>query len=302
MASPFAAPSASLLSDRLAQLARDCPESTPTERQRFLAARNGNATLASKQLRAYLDWRTEHLPIPPDNEGGGNGIALGESTASLEDANPDSIGGYNNDDNDDNSNSNTTEREWRIAADRALASSSETPSPLAQMARIVSLRDGRCALDRSGRKILQVLPAMVDLSVAPEEAWALALALYLEGKLDKDSAETLVVAVDVRGGKGWANPTPRALLSFVRTVSVVLERNFPERLSRVVLFPVPAAAAYLWKVVKLFLDRATAKKIEFVRGDSGSDAALPREDMEDRHGLEKNALERMEELRVASFR
>mmetsp|Transcript_14687 Transcript_14687/g.33752 ORF Transcript_14687/g.33752 Transcript_14687/m.33752 type:complete len:298 (+) Transcript_14687:342-1235(+) len=297
MAAPFAAPSASLLSDRLAQLARDCPESTPTERQRFVAARNGNATLASKQLRAYLDWRTEHLPISPDDEGGGNGIAIGESTTSLEDANPDSIGGYNDD--DDN---NTTEREWRIAADRALASSSETPSPLAQMARIVSLRDGRCALDRSGRKILQVLPAMVDLSVAPEEAWALALALYLEGRLDKDSAETLVVAVDVRGGKGWANPAPRALLSFVRTVSVVLERNFPERLSRVVLFPVPAAASYLWKVVKLFLDRATAKKIEFVRGDSGSDAALPREDMEDRHGLEKDALERMEELRVASFR
>ena len=61
-----------------------------------------------------------------------------------------------------------------------------------------------------------------------------------------DAAEKITVAVDVRGGGGWSNPSPTSLVPFVRVLSAVLSANFPERLRRMVIFPVPWAAKAVW--------------------------------------------------------
>ena len=185
------------------------------------------------------------------------------------------------------------ELDWRFAAEAALAYERRTSSPeptatrregrrsnknnnrerhddddedrpLPQIARLAPAAQR----DRGGHRILHFLPGQIDLTRASGTAFALSIALYLDRKLDRNSAEKFTVAIDVRGGSGWPNPNPTKLLPFLQQVSNLLERQFPERLARCLVYPVPAAASFLWRMVRRFLDPATAEKIDLVPGES----------------------------------
>ena len=78
-----------------------------------------------------------------------------------------------------------------------------------------------------------------------------------------------------------------------------MEQNFPERLERSVLFPMPRAAAVLWGMIRRFLDPNTANKIKVISGNAGTDAEPPYERMEKFIG--RDVLELMEANRVDTF-
>ena len=140
-------------------------------------------------------------------------------------------------------------------------------------------------------RILHLLPAKLDLSIhgtgsvtaieaggqhgilgtADVRTYVLALVYYLETKLDRTSRETLVIAIDVRGGTGWANPSPWTLLPFLKQVLTTLEQNYPERLQTAVIYPMPHSAYVLWNTIQRLhlLDPATFQKIVVVPGPSG---------------------------------
>jgi hypothetical protein len=139
----------------------------------------------------------------------------------------------------------------------------------------------------------------MDLSRATDAAFALSIALYLERKLDRTNFEKVTVAIDVRGGAGWANPRPQKLLPFIKLTAGLLEQNFPERLERCIVFPVPVAATLLWKVIRAFLDPTTATKIELVKGDSRNHAPPPYGPMEPH--VAAVVLKHMEDFRCSSF-
>mmetsp|Transcript_6341 Transcript_6341/g.15708 ORF Transcript_6341/g.15708 Transcript_6341/m.15708 type:complete len:374 (-) Transcript_6341:88-1209(-) len=187
-----------------------------------------------------------------------------------------------------------TRRRRRSLREREIDGEHED-EPLPQVARILSER----ARDRGGHRILQFLPARMDLTRASEAVFALSVALYLERKLDRNSSEKLTVAVDVRGGTGWANPNPAKLLPFVRNVAGLLERHFPERMAMCLVYPVPATATLLWRVIRRFLDPATTSKIALVKGDSRTEAPPPLDAM--KRYAPRWVLEGMEDLRIASF-
>ncbi|KAK1744917.1 hypothetical protein QTG54_004208 [Skeletonema marinoi] len=123
---------------------------------------------------------------------------------------------------------------------------------------------------KDGSRIFHLVPARFDLSIATAQVYALAAALYLDRLLSRSSTEKISLICDVRGGRGWANPTPWSLLPFVQATSSLLGRHFPERLKRMVLYPMPSSAVWVWCAAQKFLDADTASKVVVVGLDGAS--------------------------------
>ena len=296
-------------------LQQKCPRATPCELRRFLNAKDGNCSKAMTQLTAYLDWRNEHGldDVYHCSKSISNDVVVHEDDPTL-----DSSWSENDETETDIWHSCASDEErldeldWIFASQAALwhdraslnhgKSHLTNTASLPQLARILppsSSCSSGAPQDQNGNRILQFLPARMDLSKASETAFALSIALYLERKLDRDSMEKITVAIDVRGGTGWANPRPQKLLPFIKQVAGLLEQNFPERLAGCLVFPVPAAATLLWRVVKVFLDPNTVKKVGLIKGDSRNEAPAPYATMEEY--ILKSVMQQMEEFRCASF-
>jgi hypothetical protein len=117
---------------------------------------------------------------------------------------------------------------------------------------------------KDGTRIIHLVPARFDLSIATAQVYALAAALYLDRLLSRSTTEKVSLICDVRGGRGWANPTPWSLLPFIQATSSLLGRHFPERLKRMVLYPMPSSAVWVWQAAKKLLDADTASKVVVV--------------------------------------
>ncbi|EED96056.1 predicted protein [Thalassiosira pseudonana CCMP1335] len=90
---------------------------------------------------------------------------------------------------------------------------------------------------KDGSRILHIIPARLDMALAPASVYSLACALYLERRLSRSSTERIALICDVRGGRGWSNPTPWSMLPFIQSSKVVVVgvaedgRKFPEKLN-----------------------------------------------------------------------
>jgi hypothetical protein len=129
--------------------------------------------------------------------------------------------------------------------------------------------------DGKTKRCAQVLPARVDTALANATTYALALAIYLDQTLDRNSLEKLTLAVDVRAGKGWANISAFKLLPFIQGVTKLLIELHPERLERCIIFPVPGIAVGIWRAVKPFLDKETSGRVFILAGPAGLEDGLP---------------------------
>lgn len=277
--------------DDVQKLEKHCPLATHAERVRFLNAKGGKYKLALEQLTNYLEWRETHDLDRIGNVPNG----LSSPTLSSEDSFHSCA----------SSDGTLDQIDWKFASDKALTYEMEgsfhsTPIVLPQLARIVTVPGSDEHLcDLEGNRILHLLPAQMDPNVASAETFQLCIAYYLERKLGRDSMEKISVVIDVRGGHGWANPKPKQLVPFIKSVSSCMEKNFPERLSKSVLFPMPRAAAVLWAMIKRFLDPNTAAKIAVIAGNAGTDAPPPYKKMEVH--IERDTIELMEATRVETF-
>ena len=83
------------------------------------------------------------------------------------------------------------------------------------------------------------------------------------------------VLVDARGGEGWPNPKPWSILPWVRTLVPTLTANFPERLARLVIYPVPWVATAVWSAASSLLDERTSAKCQMISGAADRKAPIP---------------------------
>lgn len=267
------------------------PDATEQECRRFLKAREGDLDGASTQLASYLSWK-----------------------ASLSGIDDRSITHDNNDDDDDS---------WQRACYSAIKTtdptSTATISSIPKLPCLVhfyksSTKDDNhntggdqnkeqgfhndVMISSNGTRIIHVLPAQMDAQLATPATYALAVAIYLDLTLDPSSMEKITVVLDVRAGAGWANPTPMSLVPFIKIVASLLNDHFPERLSRLVLFPLPFAATFIFNMVKQFLDQDTASKIEVCPGPGNHNSPVP-----DQVGLFFNdyVMQTMEDRRLSLF-
>lgn len=107
---------------------------------------------------------------------------------------------------------------------------------------------------KDGTRILQILLSPLDLSIASASTYSLAFALYIDRWMSRLTTEKISVFCDVRGGRGYANPTPWSLLPFVQSTASLLGSQYPKLLEHVVLYPMPTTAIWVWNVAKKCLD------------------------------------------------
>ncbi len=189
----------------ISKLEIDVPEATNAERKRFLTARKGDYKGSLEQLQQYIAWRKEcHLDEDEVHE---VHDAEFEITPPIM-----SFGSFKSDDGFTSCASSVGAQDrsdWATAAAAAVAYYSEDGSPstdddvnLPQLAHMVTEIGSETYLkDKSGNRILLLLPAQVNIDEVNEETYALAIGFYLDKKLDRESMEKIVVAIDLRAGK-----------------------------------------------------------------------------------------------------
>ena len=244
------------------------PESTLAERRRFLKARKGVIKAASAQLGSYLEWRSQNR---------------------IDEFFPSTF--------------TTDEQDWALAARGAMeiantSGKSQTHEKL--LPRIVSVYGGNdgLVLCRNGARIVHVLPSQLDTTIAPATTYALALAMYLDRKLDRNHTEKVTVVIDIRSGKGWPNPSSVSLVPFIKLVVGSLNSYFPERLSRCILFPLPMTATVIFNKAKAYLDPDTATKIQVCSGAGSVGSAVP---SKVNKFIDEQSIDIMEKRRIAFF-
>ena len=96
----------------------------------------------------------------------------------------------------------------------------------------------------------------------------------LDEHLDRTLPTKITIVIDVRGNRGWPNPPPTELFPTIRALSSTLAPNFPERLARAVVFPVPWIARAIWAAARQFLDPDTASKFVLLGGPDTSNSPV----------------------------
>ena len=254
-------------------LATACPAATPAERKRFLAARQGNLGGATKCLENYLQWHRKHVDLASKHQ----------------------ITRPSSDDKDLDI--------WREACQVAMTASGEVgEGPLPRVIRTLLRKDGqgKPLVDKDGHRIVQIMPAQMDISLAKTSTYALAVALYLNLQLDREAEERIVVCMDVRAGQGWPNTHVVRLVPFMQQTTKLLLSLFPERLHRCLLYPVPPSFLWVWKTISKVVDPLTREKIRLLSGPNKIASPPPFEQMYD--NMEKDAAHQLEDSRVADFR
>mmetsp|Transcript_13745 Transcript_13745/g.33289 ORF Transcript_13745/g.33289 Transcript_13745/m.33289 type:complete len:583 (-) Transcript_13745:821-2569(-) len=254
----------------LTELEQLQPTSTLAERRRFLKARKHVVKAASAQLGEYLEWRT---------------------TNRIDEFFPSTC-------------FTTDEEDWKHAARGAMeiGNTSGKAQALPPLPRIVSVFEDDLAevvLCKQGARIVHVLPCVLESSLASNATYALAVAMYLDRKLDRSCTEKVTVVIDIRAGQGWSNPSSVSIVPFIKLVVGLLNTYFPERLSRCILYPLPFTATLLFNKAKDYLDPDTAAKIQVCSGAGSVQSPVPEKVFE---FIGPKAMECMEERRRSLFR
>lgn len=126
-----------------------------------------------------------------------------------------------------------------------------------------------------GTRILFVNGARIDPSKGGPSHYALSAAAAIDTESQQAAAtEQITVLVDTRANDGWANPKIWGIVPVVRECIRVLGANYPERVQRIVIYPLPPAAAMVWQAFKLVLG-SYGSKVVLLGGPASRDSPAP---------------------------
>jgi len=134
------------------------------------------------------------------------------------------------------------------------------------------IRQGGHAVD--GTPILFVQGARYDQDIEPEK-YMLACCHALDSLLPPEDDRKVTILIDARPGDGWENAPAHQMLPFFRLACGSMPDNFPERVQRVVIYPLPFIVKQLFRMVRCMLDPVTSKKVEVISGSATLDAPCP---------------------------
>lgn len=134
----------------------------------------------------------------------------------------------------------------------------------------------RChGLAKDGSRILHFLATTIDPKFTPEQHAQAAL-MYIDGQLSRGSTERLTVLFDCRGYEGLTrNRNVFDIWRHAMALPKVFSTYFPERISRVIIYPVDDIAKNAWYFVKHVVPPATAKRVVFLSGSSKMGSVSP---------------------------
>ena len=260
--------------ENLKFLKEKVPESTVQERRRFLDGRLGNRKTAARDLKNYFSWMEKYKSLAPE-------ISDKQARDPERDEDIDI---------------------WNRAASLAMKSFGCQPTePLQRVIRTFTRNShsNECC-DKEGNRLFAVHPAIMDERLAPLTVYSLALAIYLDQKLFRDSTERITLLIDVRPGQGWRNLHATKLVSFMSDTFKNLISKFPERLAIAMVFPFPSSFRWIWSIVKQVLDQDTAQRIMLLTGTVQITSPPPTDEMI--KVIDGDVIEFMESERCSSFK
>ena len=128
---------------------------------------------------------------------------------------------------------------------------------------------------RDGTRIVSHGPCFIDLTLGCSDDYVVALAGFIDGLLDRGSADKMTVLIDCRPILGAPNVPVTKLLPLIQQMSKTLSEQFPERLENLVVYPVPMALSFIWGLVCPFLAPKTADKIRLLCGPAREGSPCP---------------------------
>jgi len=260
-------------SKELSHIEQALPTSTHAERVRFLTDRRGkgDSEAAIEKLGNFLEWRKNHI-------------------------------------NDDLSHLDP----WTYASQQAIQIANKGMDARDDASSDVTLpcpvfvkEYNQTSINDKGEEIVTKkkyfhhLPARIDPELADGSTYGLAMAIYIDRVLDRESTEQVSIIIDVRGGRGWANINALYLLPYMQSTSKLLCALHPLRLESCVVFPLAKPAIVFYHAVKPFIGSDTVNKVHLVSGGSGMQAKTPMEGL--RKYLDEECILDCEERRSSYF-
>ena len=117
-----------------------------------------------------------------------------------------------------------------------------------------------------GTPIVAVLAGLCEPSAGSPNEFAIATAILVDSLLPRHTAQRITLMIDVDHVEGASNPKPLAGLPYIKAAAALLQSNFPERLQRFIVFPVPPPLRWIWHAAKGFLDAKTSAKAVLLAG------------------------------------
>lgn len=182
---------------------------------------------------------------------------------------------------------------------RAIATSNAAVVNIPQFVFLHKLHDQTTITDKQGNKILHVLPALINMENGTAEQYGQTLLKYLDRLLGRQSYDKMTVLLDVRPGEGWPNPLAVFMVNFTRKIVKMLQRRFPGRLERLIVFPVPKPALGVYHAIQWAFHAELVEKIMLVSGSAERKSPLPRKDLQEY--ISEEILDRTESIRIAKF-
>jgi len=119
---------------------------------------------------------------------------------------------------------------------------------------------------KDGSPVLVFRGGMYNAAVASPEDYTMAFAWGIEEALRNTAQLQVTVLANCRAAVGGTNAP--AEMAFIKKLTGVLSDNFPERLKRTVLFPMPWYARLMKNAAALFMDPRSMAKIVFAGHDA----------------------------------
>ena len=270
-----------IYTNKLKEIQKALPTSTQAECRRFLVDRQGNTKAAINKLQYYLEWRRQHID---DELSHLDSWSYATQIAMNHQARRTAKKGNSINDIDSTNTYKLPctlfmyEHESSTWTNTEINSSNTTTT--------------------TRMKYIQHLPARIDIKLADNSTYALALALYIDHILDRNSTEKATLIIDVRPGYGWCNIKAIQLLPFIQMVSKLLCDLFPSRLEKCIVYPVPKVALFLWKAVQPFVGTETVNKICLISGSAGKKDKVPKQVSK---YLDEELINKLEERRTSLF-
>jgi hypothetical protein len=257
-------------------------ESTSNERRRFLVACKGNVIAATNRLDHYLQWNSEHVEAKVVNK-----IKMKP----------------------------TRDRDYDLWVECCLTAmkiSGEVEDiVLPRIIRTLHRKEKSGGdengiekkpdfRDRDGHRIFCFRPALMDTKLAKSSTYTSAVAIYLDRSCKREKSEKITVCVDVRAGRGWPNTHVLQLIPFMKHSMKLLLPIFPERLHRAIVYPVPHAFFYVWRMISKCMDPLTVERVCVLEGKCKIVAPPPIDKLRVYFGEEE--MERLEATRSDNFR
>jgi len=118
-----------------------------------------------------------------------------------------------------------------------------------------------------GTKVIFVELARYDPEAAPPRTYVEAVCHLIDEAYRPEEPGKITIVCDVRGGEGWKNPKPMAVLGFGREIANTLPNFYPERLRRMVIYTAPwVATKVIVPLIRPMVDPNTYEKVVLVSG------------------------------------